>query len=128
MQMKKGHPGRALGEGSRPLEMMLKDGSLVEFPQNSEVGSLCKDIVSSCRELDSSKIKSSSCSIGEVFSLENLLDKLTRFSSFLGMPMMGLKNEIISLLRKMDARRGNEGKVSRGEMKLKVSSHFNKEI
>lgn len=91
-QLKEGHPGGALGEGSHPLKTMLKDGYLLEFPQNFEAGSLCKDIIASCEESDSSKIMSSSCSMGEAFPLENLFDKLTKFNSFLGMLVMGFKN------------------------------------
>nr|CAN68238.1 hypothetical protein VITISV_014961 [Vitis vinifera] len=91
-QLKEGHPAGALGEGSHPLKTMLKDGYLLEFPQNFEAGSLCKDIIASCEESDSSKIMSSSCFMGEAFPLENLFDKLTKFNSFLGMLVMGFKN------------------------------------
>ncbi|RVW34343.1 AUGMIN subunit 3 [Vitis vinifera] len=110
-RLKEGLPGGALGEGSRLLKMMLKDGSLLEFPQNFEAISLCKDIVASFGESDTSKIKSSSCSMGEVLPSENLFDKLTRFSSFLRMPVVGFENEIMSLLRKVDTRRGTEDKA-----------------
>ncbi|WKA10977.1 hypothetical protein VitviT2T_028516 [Vitis vinifera] len=37
-QLKEGHPAGALGEGSHPLKTMLKDGYLLEFPQNFEAG------------------------------------------------------------------------------------------
>ena len=107
-RLKEELPGGALGEGSRLLKMMLKDGSLLEFPHNFEAISLCKDIVASFGESDTSKIKSSSCSMGEVLPSENLFDKLTRFSSFLRMPVVGFENEIMSLLRKVDTRRGTE--------------------
>ena len=110
-RLKEGLPGGALGEGSRLLKMMLKDGSLLEFPQNFEAISLCKDIVASFGESDTSKIKSSSCSMGEVLPSENLFDKLTRFSSFLRMPVVGFDNEMMSLLRKVDTRRGTEDKA-----------------
>ena len=56
----------------------------------------------------------SSCFTGEVHPSESLFDKLARFNGFLGMPVVGFKNEILSLLRKMDARRGHGGKVGGG--------------
>ena len=56
----------------------------------------------------------SSCFTGEVHPSESLFDKLARFNGFLGMPVVGFENEILSLLRKMDARRGHGGKVGGG--------------
>ena len=72
---------------------------------------------------------SSSSFVGEVLPLKSLFDKLTRFSSFLRMPVMGFENEIISLMKKMDARRGHGDKaLGEGERKLKASSYFNRGI
>ena len=66
--------------------------------------------------------------MGEVLPSENLFDKLSRFSSFLETPVVGFENEIISLLRKMDARRGNEGMALGRKMNPKASSRFDREI
>ena len=77
----------------------------------------------------------SSCFAVEVHPSESLFDKLARFNGFLGMPVVGFENEILSLLRKMDARRGHGGKVRGGgamgggwKRKPKALSCFNREI
>lgn len=66
--------------------------------------------------------------MGEALPSENLFGKLSRFSSFLETPVVGFENEIISLLRKTDARRGNEGMALGRKMNPKASSRFDREI
>lgn len=59
--------------------------------------------------------------------MDGLFNKLINFNSFVRMPTVGFENEIISLLRKIDARRGHDGKASRAK-KPNTSSCFNKEL
>lgn len=47
-------------------------------------------------------MKSGSCSMEEVHLSDGLFNKLTSFNGFVGMLLVGFKNEMISLLRKMD--------------------------
>lgn len=53
-QLKEGLPCGALEGGSQPLKMLLKDGSLLEFPQNYEEGPFGKDTIASFGESNSS--------------------------------------------------------------------------
>ena len=50
-------------------------------------------------------LKANSDSMEEVVFSESLPCKFAKFSSFLGMLMVGFKKEITSLLRKMEARK-----------------------
>ena len=59
---------------------------------------------------------------------DGLFNKMTNFSNFVGMPMVGFEKEIISLLRKMDTRRGHSVKASGEKRKPNTSSRFDKEI
>lgn len=69
-----------------------------------------------------------SCSTREVHPLDGLFNKLINFNSFVRMPTVGFENEIISMLMKIDARRGHDGKASGAKKKPNTSSHFNREL
>lgn len=60
--------------------------------------------------------------------MDGLSNKLTSFGSFVGMLVVGFENKIISLLRKMDARRRHGGRPSRWKRKPNTSSRFDREI
>ena len=51
-----------------------------------------------------------------------------KFSNYLGMPVVGFKKEINSLLRKLELRKGRGVKVSGGKRKPLASSGFEREI
>ena len=91
VRSKEGLLGGALGEGNLLVKMLFMDGSLLEFPQISEEGPFCNDVVVRFGESDPSKVKSGSCSTRETHPLDGLLNKLTSFSSFVGMPVVVLK-------------------------------------
>lgn len=69
-----------------------------------------------------------SCSTREVHPLDGLFNKLINFNSFVRMPTVGFENEIISMLMKIDERRGQDGKASGAKKKPNTSSHFNREL
>lgn len=73
----------------------------LKFPENAVIGPMVRSEVQ-----ESSKVKSSCCSVGEEHPPYVLFGKLTNFSSFVRMLVAGFEKEIIPLLRKMEARRG----------------------
>ena len=64
---------------------------------------------------------------GEELSFASLPSKFAKFSSFLGLRMVGFEKEINSLLRKMESRKGHEVKVSMGSRKF-LSTCLEREI
>ena len=64
---------------------------------------------------------------GDELSFAIIPNKFAKFNSFLGLPVVGFEKEIIALLRKMESRKGNGIKVSRGSRKSS-SSRLEREI
>lgn len=60
--------------------------------------------------------------------MDGLFNKLINFNSFVRMPTVGFENEIISMLRKIHARRGHDGKASGVKKKPNTSSPFDREL
>lgn len=96
-----------MGSGLQPLRLLLQDGRMLDLTGSATMG---RD------------------SVGEVVKSESLPCKFAKFSSFVGMPLAGFKEEISSLLREMEARKGRGVKFSGGKRKTISSSRVEREI
>ena len=73
-------------------------------------------------------IKAGSSSTGEELIYEKLPCKFAKFNNILGILVVGFENEINSLPRKMEARKGCRVKIPGGKRKTFSSSSVEREI
>lgn len=65
---------------------------------------------------------------GDVALEERAFSSLVALSNFLGMPIEGFEEEILTLLNKIKKRKGQEGQALSKRTSKFVSSHFEREL
>ena len=115
-----------LSPGCQPLMMFLQDGRLLKFSGNAAKSPSGKELVVRDKEmvLPCDLVFESAAKGEEVVSLPS---NFVKFSSSLGMPITGLEKEI-SLLMKLDSRKGKGVKGSGRKKNSLPSSLFEREL
>ena len=113
----------------QPLSLLLRDGRLVDLKRSAEKDSSGKDLKVSAEEGEATKaMEACRVSKEEKLGSVSLPDNLVKFSSFLGLPMVGVEKEINYLLRKLESRKGHGVKVAGGKRNLFLATQLEREI
>ena len=116
-----------LDSRSRSLQMLLRDGKVLEMFGSDSKDPSGKELAIRAEELRPSKALEHACILEEEDPI-SLPSKFVHFNNFVGMPIARFKKEISSLLKNLEARQGHGVKISDRKKNHLLASYLEREL